>query len=74
MTDPTIRAALEAAARKWECTCHADEKCAMCVSYAAAAVAAFLRALPVWLPENGPRAPYWPDHLAAAVEEAARDG
>ena len=71
MTDPAIRAALVAATdvvrRKYPGVCE-DEMCVAapceCVSEAAAAVAAFLRALPKWMTAMG---------LAAAVEEAARD-
>ncbi len=96
MSDPTIKAALEAAVgydhhplcEDYGCErfakggprCHDGVVCLCTMREAAAAVAAFLRALP-----PGPIIPVSPHHavgisrrtalaLAAAVEEAAKDG
>jgi hypothetical protein len=84
MTSPTIRAALEAAGRELCPTGRAScgpcrPLCGHCARNAAAAVAAFLRALPdgvvlALLSAEQDRHRGWRDTLAAAVEEAAKDG
>ena len=91
MADPAIRAALEAAARAYchadgECPCATPVECRMVLAEVrldtAAAIAAFLRALPASYDLTrfdhltGKLRRLSCDelhHLAAAVEEAARD-
>lgn len=90
MSDPAIRAALRAggeAARKeamragwcWHDRICEAAPCACCAVVAAAAVAAFLRALPVGLPTADSPTPYriaraeQRDAWAAAVEAAAKE-
>ena len=83
MSDPAMRAALEAATRgicrsiSEAETCRAP--CLLCREGAAAAVRDFLRACPVItdLPPGPDRMGFWDaaarDRWAAAVEEASRD-
>lgn len=75
MTDPAIRAALEAAVRRF---CECDGACrfrpGLCdapVHYIAAAIVLFLRGLPSHI--GGNVAMFTPEELAAAVEAAAKE-
>jgi hypothetical protein len=86
MTEPTIKAALEAAAKQF-CICDGEcfetrhgmmnGPCEAMIGQAATAIAAFLRALPMYFEVPHDSGSTWGADwriLAAAVERTAREG